>query len=83
MGKRGSKGTAQRRARRNRRNKGLGPWEAMPAWAHGRDTEKLSPELASAICEDLPDGAYYAMMEELTGMDGADAIMALPDYEED
>lgn len=44
---------------------------------------RLSPDMADAIAEDLPDGAYYAMMEELTGMDGADVIMALSDYEED
>lgn len=34
--------------------------------------DKMAPELASAICDDLPDGAYWAMMEELTGMEPSD-----------
>ena len=32
--------------------------------------EKVSREVAEMIVpEDLPDGAYFAMMEELTGQD--------------
>jgi hypothetical protein len=38
---------------------------------------KMDPELADAICDGLPLGAYFAMMEELTGMEPAD----LADYD--
>jgi hypothetical protein len=34
----------------------------------------LDPDLASVIADDLPDGAYWAMMEELTGMEPADLV---------
>lgn len=32
----------------------------------------LDVETADCIADDLPDGAYWAMMEELTGMDVCD-----------
>lgn len=35
---------------------------------------KLAVGIADAICDDLPDGAYWAMMEELTGMEPVDMI---------
>lgn len=38
-----------------------------------RDT-RIDPELASALCDDLPDGAYFAMMEELTGLEPCDLV---------
>ena len=42
-----------------------------------RKIEKLDPHLAHDICDDLPDGAYWAMMEELTGMEPAELIDVL------
>jgi len=34
-----------------------------------RPPRRLDIETASDIADDLPDGAYWALMEELTGMD--------------
>lgn len=33
---------------------------------------RMDVDLANAICDDLPDGAYWARMSELTDMDPAD-----------
>jgi hypothetical protein len=37
----------------------------------------MDPDLADSIAEDLPDGAYWAMMEELTGMEPAELVQPL------
>lgn len=34
--------------------------------------EFIDPDVAEMIAADLPDGAYFAMMEELTGMEPAE-----------
>ena len=34
--------------------------------------------LAEAICDDLPDGAYWAMMEELTGFEPPELCFSPP-----
>lgn len=39
---------------------------------HAIREAKMDPMLANAICDDLPDGAYFAMMEELTGLEPGD-----------
>ena len=65
---------AKKRRRRNRK---------QPA--------RINPSDAVAIVDDmdLPDGAYMAMLEEMTGMDPVDAILAGTDpkdihyYDED
>jgi len=45
--------------------------------------EYTDPETAHMIADDLPDGAYFAMMEEMTGMDPIDAMMELDDEDDD
>jgi hypothetical protein len=44
-----------------------------------KPAQKLDVETAHAIAADLPDGAYWAMMEELTGLDPA-SIITRSDY---
>ena len=43
---------------------------------------KMDPAIAHAICDDLPDGTYFAMMEEMTGLEPVDVVMA-PGCEEE
>lgn len=41
-----------------------------------RNKPRIDPQTAmSIIDDDMPDGAYFAMLEDLTGMCAADAVM--------
>lgn len=46
------------------------------AKAKKKTEEKMSAKMAMDICDDmdLPDGAYWAMVEELSGCEPADCI---------
>lgn len=57
----------------------MGKRKATPA----DESEFMDAETADIIAGDLPDGAYFAMMGELTGMDPIDAMMDLMDDDDD